>query len=481
VQILDAQSGRLRCTFSMNDCTPTRVYLAHVGSVLAALSVDGHTREATTLFAWDTRTGERVFFRESGSCSYEGFLACDPSGAFIVVPDGEPDESSGGRWRSYTAVYEVGTWRLRSELPKMDAATVLPSGEIAHGSRLGRRVGGELDEGARRADAACGWRLTEMVASRVAPLVARAGELAPILIESTTNGEAVLADVPRTAVRSIAFSADARRVLILCENDDVLRTYDAASGALVRIQSLVHTASSGQTLQALAGGCALELEHDASGARLWNWTDDASVVLADVERAQNAAFAPNGRWVAVVERKWISVYAVATGERRHRVKRPPDERLYVAAANDGSVVAWGGGDQTEAWIARDAGPRVPMSAHRILSSENAALSHDGRLLAIPSDGNELTVVEVANGRRLALGGAPRTATAIAFSESDRTMAAGTLEGAVVLFDLASGARAELVPGHDGVVTALAFSADGAVLATGGADATVLIVRTPALG
>lgn len=479
VQLLDVRSGRLLRTFSLGDCTPARTYLAFspTGSVLAALSMDGHTREAKTFFAWDMQTGQRVFSRESGTLLNHGFLAFDPRGRFVVVPESAPEDSLGFPRPDCAAVYDIATWQVLAELPEVRAATVLASGEIAYEDNLGLWLPSGRVEGARRVDAACGPCLTEMVASDASALVARAGERAPILTVSTESGETLLPEVPRTAITSVVFSPDSRRILTLCENDDVLREYDAASGALLQTKALMYTAFDQR--QALAGGCALELEDEPSGVRLWDWTNEASVLLAGAKRCGPSVFSRNGRHLAIVVEKWICVFAVATGEVEHRVKVSRSESFHFDVANDGLVVIWAGGKKegTAPWIARGAGARMAVNALDEWPPR-AELSPDGRFLAAPWRYCEPSVLDVATGLRLELPGAPESATAVAFSPQAQSFAAGALDGSVVVLDRLSGTRSARVSGHDGAVTAIAFSPDAGLLATGGEDATILIARVP---
>lgn len=71
-------------------------------------------------------------------------------------------------------------------------------------------------------------------------------------------------------------------------------------------------------------------------------------------------------------------------------------------------------------------------------------------------------------------------TAMAFSADGALLASGHLDGAVDLWDVASGLEAPVTPRHEGAVTGIAFSADATVLVSGGKDAVVKCWEMPAL-
>jgi WD40 repeat protein len=57
------------------------------------------------------------------------------------------------------------------------------------------------------------------------------------------------------------------------------------------------------------------------------------------------------------------------------------------------------------------------------------------------------------------------------------LVSGSEDGKVVLWDGASGRQIQAMTGHDGPVRTVAFSTDGAYLATAGADGRVLVRDT----
>jgi WD40 repeat protein len=70
-----------------------------------------------------------------------------------------------------------------------------------------------------------------------------------------------------------------------------------------------------------------------------------------------------------------------------------------------------------------------------------------------------------------------TVWSLAFSPGGQTLASGSLDGKIVLWDVASGKSLQEVWSHQGAVTSLAFAPDAGTLASGGADATLNLWNT----
>jgi hypothetical protein len=109
------------------------------------------------------------------------------------------------------------------------------------------------------------------------------------------------------------------------------------------------------------------------------------------------------------------------------------------------------------------------------------LSPDGKLLAIgkpahpyPSEETELLLQRVADKESFLKIKADAGIEAVAFSHDSRLLAGVGHEGAVHLWQTATGATIPCTLVHPGGATALAFLPDGKSLATGGLDSTLLI-------
>lgn len=84
----------------------------------------------------------------------------------------------------------------------------------------------------------------------------------------------------------------------------------------------------------------------------------------------------------------------------------------------------------------------------------------------------LQLLDLATGRAATLAGHTLGVETAAFSPDGRTLATGSCDATVRLWDLATGQTAATLFGHTELVTSAAFSTDGRTLATGSRDGTV---------
>jgi dipeptidyl aminopeptidase/acylaminoacyl peptidase len=223
----------------------------------------------------------------------------------------------------------------------------------------------------------------------------------------------------------------------------------------------------------------LRLRDVASGKEVRRW---------EKQWAWNAAFSPDGRTLAASRWEGVGVWDVTTGKEAGRLtgpKRPgalafsPDGR-WLAIANpnavdqDYTIGVWDAATGKERWHADVA----PWTTHAVV------FSPDGKALAVVGGEfdrrrdrpeNIVSLRDAATGKEVRrFEGQANQMRAVAFSPDGRTLATGSWDGTVWLWEVATAGERRRLAGHQAGVRSLSFSPDGDRLASASFDATALV-------
>ena len=230
-----------------------------------------------------------------------------------------------------------------------------------------------------------------------------------------------------------------------------------------------------------------------AGKLAWRAAGDAEDDLAargfrgeiSAERGfRTIAFAPDGTQIFAATGSVVEVWHLTT---RRRVGQPfaghngtvtalavsPDGRSLVTTADDGTARLW---DVTTRGQTGD-----PIDTGQVVRPSALAFSPDGSLLALAGDGG--TALWDTAGRRLAgvLASASGAHAAVAFSPDGARVATGDINGGMIsLWDVATRLPdGEPLIGHggNGPVSALAFDRSGTWLADGSSDKASFVYNT----
>jgi mono/diheme cytochrome c family protein len=189
------------------------------------------------------------------------------------------------------------------------------------------------------------------------------------------------------------------------------------------------------------------------------------------------AFSPDGKQIAVGGYHEVTLWDPADGKLLRRIGNVPQQTHGLAYSPDGALIAVAGGTPGalgEVRLLRADGSASARALDRIGDVMLCvSLSPDGRLLAAGGADGAVRVYDVASGsRKLVIEQHADWVTAVAFGPDGKRVASASRDKSARVFDAATGELHSAYLGHEEPPFALCWDTDGKRLFTGGRDRQV---------
>jgi WD40 repeat protein len=479
LRLLDAATGRELQRFAGHRDRAHQFVFSPDGKALISAGDDRAIR------FWDTATGKEVRRLDTG----------EPVLRVAVAPDGKAlasvsaTKSEHGNATMWLQGKEVVLWdlatgkethRLRGHGQNgVSALAFSPDGRSLVSSDW--RSTHWWDVATGREDARRRWRVgrvNTLAFSADSRLLALGGSDNVVrLWDVTTGKEALPAAGHRSPVRAAAVSPDGR-LLATGDGDGGIRLWDAATGQERR--QLPADASCVLSLAfAGAGRLLVSVGHADKAVRVWEAATGKELRQFP---GTIAVVSPDGKGVVTGDERELRYVDSASGRELRRWPLPKEGAGPLAFSADGRGVFTVGADRTlRLWdvatgkqLRQFGAPRFPEdSLDRIYC---VAFAPAGNLAAFGGQSGVITLTDPQTGAEVRrLTGPAEAVSALAFSADGRVLASGDWRGGRVrLWEVATGQPFRELTGHEGRIHALAFSADGQVLLTGSDDTTALV-------
>jgi WD40 repeat protein/predicted Ser/Thr protein kinase len=309
-------------------------------------------------------------------------------------------------------------------------------------------------------------------------IAATRGNNRVVIWDAATGKQLHVFTRPRTPVSCLAFSPDSRRLALGVGKanvvDSSLFVWDADTGKEVFIRG-------GHKLNVSAVAFSADGRWIASGsfdgtAKLWDAAtgEEKRTLEGHRDKVHGVAFHPDsGRLATASNDGMVKVWGVdgkllrtlAAGGPVHSVACSPDGQLLAAGLESGVVVLWDAAGQEAFRIRAAWGRRTAVAC--------LSFSPDGKRLASSGEDEAVRVWDVTTPQEVQAIPLPlRSGSPVALSGDGRRLAEGWNTGDVLVWEVGKQPRSMTLRGHQGHVRAVAFSPDESRLATVGDDRTV---------
>ena len=494
VRLWDVRSGELLHTINEHTDSVTSVSFSPDGQVLASGSVD------KTIRLWNVSTNDLLYTLTEHTSDVN---------SISFSPDGQLLASGSSDWT--ICLWDVGTGELHRRLDEytgkeahkasdeVHSVSFSPDGQtLASGSVIKIHFWnvstGELR---RTLTEHTSWLFSVAFSPDGRTLASGGGDIWDVhtgTLLRTLSGHT-------NWIFDVAFSPDGQ-LLASGGDDNKIRLWDVSTGkhlhTLLADMSDVFTVAFSPDSRVLASGSMDNM------IRLWDVHTGELLRTIDGQThwtIRSISFSPDGRTLASGgDNSTICLWDVNTSELRQTLIGHGGSVESISFSPDGQVLASGSGDDTiRLWDVSTDESLHPLSGYTdtddvervvLISSgkvtgiilrghtanvNSVSFSPDGQTLASGSNDDTVRLWDVSTGKPLqTLSGHTANINSVSFSPDSRVLASGSSDNTIRLWDVRSGKYLVTLSGHTNAVYSVAFSPKGRFIASGSRDGTVLL-------
>jgi WD40 repeat protein len=473
--------------------------LASWGNVLPRGNDQGQAQElARTMQLWDVETGKEIRRFEGSGFGTSG-AAFSPDGKMLAAAHWGTislwETDSGKLLRTFLGRQDIGAI-LRFSPDGKTLVGVSPEGVVQIWEvNTGKRVA--LCEGPRA-------HVSSLVFDAAGRILVCANEGQAIRLWQAPSGRLLFSEAGHSgSVSALSFSTDGK-LIFSAASDGTARTWDVATAKELRRfdlreEEFGHREFYGSALALSPGGDYLVAGSMRGSLRLRELGHGK--VVADVPGYAgpqgHALFSPDGALLAVFDQRGrggakIAILDVASGAVVRSLDSQGDDIKGLAFAPDNALLAVASearnranrgvmGPEIQIWNLSTGKPQGRIQPAGMVSLGGMVFSSDRGFLTTAAFPVGIDLWDAASGRqvRKLLEVKAWITCPPVYSPDGRTLAftltaRDNARSSIQLLEAASGKLRYGFPGHAGFVHALAFSPDGALLASAGDDTTILL-------